>query len=217
MSTETNQSQERKNSDFGLPQAEFRPIPERRGRGLTIIAIILVVMLILSAGAAYWFFYHAPASSQETAYLNTNEIPTAASDFIEDGEIAPSPTLADDKQGDKDQHSFVESEAIQEKAVEKKSFPTYSTDKPSKGTITKVDKPQGHYYVIIGSFIDDDLALDYANQLADQGIDISILAPEQKGYFCRVAVAKADTFYAANEKIEDLKSSHGDKIWVKKY
>ncbi|MEL6606832.1 MAG: SPOR domain-containing protein [Bacteroidota bacterium] len=221
MSTETNRPQEKKNSDFGLPQAEFSPIPESGGNWLRIIAIILVILLIIGAGAAYWFFYHAPASSREEAYLDTNEIATS-DEFIEDNALTAPPTASEAQKNDKMHDDFGGSMGVQEAEIftnkaEQKTFSNQPSKKPAKGAITKIDTPQGFYYIIVGSFVDGDLASDYANQLAKQGTDTTILAPEPGEYFHRVAVAQADTLYAAHEEVEELKATYGNKIWVKKY
>ena len=221
MSTETNRPQEKNNSDFGLPQAEFSPIPERGGSWLRIIAVILVILLIIGAGAAYWFFYHTPASSREEAYLDTDEI-AINDEFIEDDALTAPPTSSETKKHDETHDDFGEYLDIQEPELsnneeEKEVLPIQPSKKPKKGTVTKVDTPQGAYYIIVGSFVDGDLASDHAHQLAKQGTDTTILAPEAGEYFYRVAVAQANTLYAAHEEIEELKATYGNKIWVKKY
>lgn len=214
MSTETNQPQDKRNSDFGLPQAEFRPIPERRGRGLRTAAILLIIVLIIGAGMAYWFFHYAPTSSHEEAYLNTNDIPTAGEDFIEDGELTPSPTPGEAKQDGEAQHILNKNVEAQES---KNALAPDLPKKPQKGTITRLSTPQGCYYIVAGSFIDEDLASDYAKKLVKDGVDITILAPKQGEYFFRVAVAQADTLHEAHEEVEELKATYKNDIWVKKY
>ena len=219
MTTETNQPREKKNSDFGLPKAEFQPIPERGRSWVSIIAILLFALLVIGAGVSYWFFYHAPTSAREEAYLDTSQDSTADTAFIEDEELSPAPMLNVEAQRAKEPYQDFTKNAETQEKVEASSatLPARPLEKSQKGTIRKVDTPEGHYYLVVNSFIDEDLASDHAEQLAKQGIDTIILARERGSYFFCVAVAQEDTLYAAHEKIEALRAIHGNEIWVKKY
>lgn len=218
MNTETNQPRRRENSDFGLPQAEFRPIPQRRSNELRIAIILLLIVLAVGASAAYWFFYHAPISSREEAYLDINQSTAASTEFIEDKELSPAPTPAEVPRNDekKVQQTADENTSITPK-IEEDQPTTHLIKNSSKGTITKISVPQGYYYIVAGSFIDDDLAVDYAKKLVKQGVDVTILIPEQDGYFFRVAVTQEDTRDAARKKLEELKPIYGNRIWIKRY
>ena len=86
-----------------------------------------------------------------------------------------------------------------------------------QGTITKINTPQGCYHVVVGSFIDEDLALDQANRLAQQGVNVTIIAPSKGQLFSRLAIEPKPTYTEAHEKAETLKAAYGTDIWVMKY
>jgi len=88
---------------------------------------------------------------------------------------------------------------------------------PEEGAITSINTPRGCYYVIVGSFIDGDLASDYAHRLAQQGIEVMLIAPPQGQYYFRVAIEQEDTFRDAYAKAEALKAVYGTDTWVMKY
>lgn len=220
MNTETHQPRKRENSDFGLPQVEFGPIPQRRSCELRIAIIFLLIILAVgaTAGAAYWFFHHAPISSREEAYLNINQSTAANTEFIEDKKLSTAPMPAEVPGNDEKKVRQTADQNTNVAPKTEEDQPTiYPTKNLSKGTITKINAPQGYYYIVAGSFVDDDLAVDYAKKLVKQGIDVTILIPKQDGYFFRVAVAQEETHHAARKKLEELKSIHGSRTWIKKY
>ena len=219
MSKQANQPREEKNRDFGLPQAEFKPIADKGKKWLKVTAIIVGIVLFIGAGVVYWFFSHAPAAEpSEEAYPMheeyESEVPNADVDFIEDDASATHQAPVEAKQDTQTHELDKELEALEE---DTKAFNPPTTAKPEKGTITKINTPQGRYYVIVGSFIDDDLASDYANQLANQGVEVMLIAPPQGKHFFHVAVDQEDSAYDANEKAAALKATYGQDIWVMKY
>ena len=126
-----------------------------------------------------------------------SELPQAKIDFIEDNV----PTVA------------------KEQNAQTQEFEKLETLQPSseKGTITKINAPQGCHYVIVKSFIDEDLASDYADRLAQQGVDVMLIAPIQDKLFFNIAVEQADTPHEANEKVAALTATYGKDIWVMQY
>lgn len=85
------------------------------------------------------------------------------------------------------------------------------------GTITNVSVPNGRYYVVIGSFIDDDLARDYASQLTRKGVSATLIAPPKGQHFYRVAVDWGRTLPEARTKVADLPSGYRAGAWIVKY
>lgn len=181
------------NSDFGLPRTEFKPL-NQGNNGLKVALIVLSLLIMAGAGTAYWFLYSS--SSDELL----KEVDVMLSPEIEDNEIVAldEPLAIDDKDNTlvKEENSFIP---------------------PQEGTLTKITRPQGKYYVVTNCFIDADLATDYANKLVAQGEHVVLLTPPQGQYFFCVAVAENNTLYSANQKMQNLKSLYGSDIWVKKY
>ncbi len=212
MTKETNQLKKEKNSDFGLPQTEFKPIVEVRSKWLKITAIIGSIVLGIGAGVGYWFFYHVPIESTHSTYKEHE------SEEYESGTAYDNNTTVQHALQDVQTHEQEKKLETLEEGEKTKAFSAYATTQQKQGTITKVETPQGYYYLVVGSFIDDDLALDYAHRLAQQDTaDVILIAPAPGKYFYRVAVDQANTLYDANEKIEELKATYGQDVWVMKY
>ena len=97
------------------------------------------------------------------------------------------------------------------------STPNSTANALPAGEITRLDQPTGKTYIIIGSFFDDDLAGDYADELAAQGKSPIIIPPFKDYRFYRVAIAEYDDFNGAQKGIETFKSEFGEDIWPLRY
>lgn len=93
-------------------------------------------------------------------------------------------------------------------------------DDPSSvvaGTVTQLNSPTGRYYVVIASFVDDDLAMDYGNKLAKQGTGTTLLSPKKEKGFYRLAIADFQSLKDAALSAEEAKSTFGNDVWVIRY
>lgn len=109
---------------------------------------------------------------------------------------------------------------VVEKPIEKPIEKPVETPKPVEpvaGVVTKLEQPSGKTYIIVGSFFDDDLATDYANELADKGQSPFVIPPYKTSKFFRVAIAGYDSFDAAKTNIEGFKAEYGQDIWPLRY
>jgi hypothetical protein len=92
--------------------------------------------------------------------------------------------------------------------------------KPKEGTITFLKAPQGLYYVVFNSFVDNDLALDYARILKKDGLSVHIIEPnkaKQLNYYY-VCVYPSASFADAEESIKTLVSAYNrSDFWTLKY
>ncbi len=82
--------------------------------------------------------------------------------------------------------------------------------------VTLTDRT-GRSYVIVGSFFDGDLANDYGQELAAQGISATIIKPFGKSKFYRVSIADYGTYTEAMDEAEKAKSSYGGEVWALRY
>jgi hypothetical protein len=90
-------------------------------------------------------------------------------------------------------------------------------EEPSKGFVQEIQAPQGQYYVIIASYIDRDLGMDYGKKLLKRHPYITLISPAKGKHFYRLAIDQGATFAAASEKVAALKADYGDQLWVLKY
>jgi hypothetical protein len=219
MLAETNQSKQEENKDFGLPQAEFKPIEAGGGKWLRITTVIAGLVLIMGSGVVYWFFYHSSSSDPISKAHPTHElygdgVPRENTDSSDGGAPTQRQAIARDAEFS---HSDKELEMSIGEAHTEDVNASRHTVEPRRGIVTSINTPRGHYYVVVGSFIDDDLAADYANRLAQQGVDVMLIAPPQGQYYFRVAIEQKNTLRGAREELKALKATYGADIWILKY
>lgn len=88
----------------------------------------------------------------------------------------------------------------------------------SYNTIETIAAPTGRSYIVIGSFVDEDLARDLGEKLIQRGVGIRVLVPTSRAPLLhRVAVADYDTFNDALAEVEAYKLEYGESAWVLKY
>lgn len=73
------------------------------------------------------------------------------------------------------------------------------------------------YFVVVGSFIDDDLAKDYSAKLNKSGNPTFLIHPYGEKAFYRLAVAQYDNVTQALEVMEDQQGNFEENLWVLKY
>jgi hypothetical protein len=85
--------------------------------------------------------------------------------------------------------------------------------------ITTISLPTGRSYIVIGSFVDEDLARDFGNKLLqEQGVGTVIIEPFGKTPLLhRVAVADYPSFQEAMVEVENYRTTYGPETWVLKY
>src|SRR3569623_2131 len=219
MATKTNQPKQEKNEDFGLPQGEFKPIESVGGRWLKITAIILGLVLSVGTGIVYWFFCHTPShldNLSKTAHSTHGELESKSTGiehnakFIDKEMPSAHPSTTKDEQHTK---LYQELEELKDDKQAKSFNAKHAVKLTKEGTITRINTPQGYYYTVVGSFIDDDLALDYAKQLAKKGVNVTLIVPPKGKYFYRVAIEQKANLREAHVKTASLKSEYGTDIW----
>lgn len=86
-----------------------------------------------------------------------------------------------------------------------------------EGRVTAISAKTGRYYVVVGSFIDGDMASDYAQKLAANGNQVTLIEPSGDKKFYRLGVMEADSFAEASAELDNLKETFGQDIWVVRY
>lgn len=211
--------------DFGLQQSEYEPIEREEGdvppsfeeptyyaeerkeadddsnqEGI-VIAVIIAVLLLVGLGVylfgfngteqvASWFDSEPKELPKLSSTANTEEEPEPAVIYKE-----PEPEI-----------------------VEEELLPETTVTPGSYTTVEAITAPSGRSYIIIGSFVDEDLARDLGEKLMQGGAGIRIISPTRRApLLYRVAVADFDTFSDASAQIEAYKLKYGENAWVLKY
>jgi hypothetical protein len=207
--------------NFGLPDIEYKPLDqldssksteenlretthenasretpiyeeeeEESGTG-RIIAWIVVLVVLVGGFLAYRYVY-VPKKEKE-------KLERLAKEKAEQREKAVADSLA----------RVAEEERLKREAE--------ANAKPAVGAIETLEQRTGHYFVIISSSVDGDLAMDRAKKLSEKGISSKIIPPFGKWKFYRLGIGDFDSFASAQSSADASKSEYGDALWVMKY
>lgn len=85
------------------------------------------------------------------------------------------------------------------------------------GEFAVLSERTGRSYVIIASFFDQDMATDYSEKLAANGVGTSIIPPFKESKFYRVAIAEFTSYSEAAAALGQFKGTYGDDVWALRY
>lgn len=166
---------------------------------------IIIFGLVGAVIAAFAFLYFSDGEETTTAAVET---PAAVEEPVEEEPVAEEPVTEETPA------TTQEEAPVQEAPVQTAATPQ-STGTP--GEITTISSSAGRYYIVVASFIDDDMAKDHANDLASQGASVKIVEPFNNRKFYRVSIADYGSRGEAISATEQLKSQYGNDIWALKY
>ncbi len=92
-----------------------------------------------------------------------------------------------------------------------------TANQATPGEINTIEQRTGKSYVVIGSFFDGDLAMDFAKKLAENGNSPTIIPPFKDYRFHRVAIAEFDTFKDAEAQAPSYAEQFGREAWPLRY
>lgn len=161
----------------------------------TILGISVVVLL---AAAAIWFFgFYQPKVKAAEAKARLEE------------------------EGEREKARKQQADILEEQRrldAENRAADSLASATPAIGVIEKLTERSGRYYVVVASAIDDDLIMDYANDLSKKGVSSKIIPPFGKTKFYRIAIDVADTYADAQSNADGKKGGdYGNDVWVVKY
>ncbi len=161
------------------------------GDGKTPVGLIVtlgLVGVIIVGVAIYWFFFRTP--KEQPAQEPVVEV-------VEEPPV---------------QEPVIEEPEPVEEVMEEE--PTT----PAEGNFETINTKTGRYYVVLNSFFDEDMAIDYAKNMANQGVSTIILGADERTGFKRVALQEDfGGWSAAETRLNELKGMYGEEIWVLKY
>jgi hypothetical protein len=174
----------------------YTPAEEPKSNAPVIIAVIIGLVLVVAGFLIYQYVYKPKAEK-----TRKEQLAKLASEKKVKDEAA---RLAKEKE-----------EAEQRRLQEEKAAAAIAT--PVAGAIETLNERTGRYYVVVSSAIDDDLTMDYAKKIVNDGTSIRIIPPFGKKKFYRLTIGDFDTFANAQIKADEVKSKYGDGVWVIKY
>lgn len=191
---------EKEQNEFGTPKATFKPIEYGGRRWLKITIVAAILVLLAGIGVVYWFFYRPKNEGHDKAQATSSHfVEEDSTDFTED-EIE-SPGFSEEASVMVEPRSDVKDAVVAA---------------PVQGSLSYVNVPQGLHYIIVGSFVDDFMAEEYAKKLFREGCTVSLITSEHFK-LVYVALDPQPTFQEASEKRSQLQAIYGEKIWILKY
>ncbi len=176
--------------------------------------VIFGTILFLGLGFGFWYAYDNGGEDEkpkQTARANQQQAKKPAAQ-----QQRPSNTQQRPAQQQPQQQRPANNQAAQQsRPTQQQPAATPVTATP--GSVTTLDARTGNAFVIVGSFVDEDIANDYANKLAAEGKSPSIIKPFGNGLFHRVAIAGFPTVAAAQQNLDNFKGEYGPDVWVLKY
>ena len=183
------------------PVRKYSAYRDEESKNNAPMIIVGIVAIILIAAGIWYFGFYRPAA------LERAQIEQVAAE-----------QAAAERQAELDAQRAAEAAAAAEEAEAEADEAQTEDDTPtSRGTITTISEPTQRYYVIVGSFIDIDLATDLGKKLAGKGVNTSLIAPSSQRRLSRLALADYGTYNEAASAAADLKADYGENLWVLKY
>jgi|TARA_B110000046_G_scaffold44944_1_gene49975 hypothetical protein len=108
-------------------------------------------------------------------------------------------------------------EVIESEVTTELPEPVLESISEASGTISEITQPLNKYYLIVASFFDKDLAIDYADKLILSGSNVIIIPPFSKSKFTRVALGEYETLEKVSAGINNYKDEFDEQLWVLKY
>ena len=106
---------------------------------------------------------------------------------------------------------------VEEPAAPAEEWKAPEPEVPAEGSVSVVSSRTGRYYMIVGSFIDGDMAADYAQKLAKDGMNAKIIEPSGTRKFYRLSVKDAEGIEELNDDLESMRATFGENVWIVKY
>ncbi|HSJ68701.1 MAG TPA: hypothetical protein VK921_13540 [Anditalea sp.] len=92
-------------------------------------------------------------------------------------------------------------------------------EEPETFTLTPIKSRAAspRYFVVVGSFIDEDMALDYSARLIRQNKNTYLVYPYGEIAYYRLAIGEYATLAQAVEVLEENQANFKENLWVLKY
>lgn len=182
---------------------------EESSGGFAKVIIIGVLIISIIGGAFYYFSLDEGPKAVAKKEVPKKRVKKPAAKKTE-------PKAASSAAASENTSKAQPKAAAEKPAVAKpKPKPKAATAQP--GEIVRVTERSSRSYVIIGSFIDEDLAMDYATKLSGEGNGIKIIHPYGKSKRYRVSIADFSNYGDAASQLSGFKGQYGEEVWALQY
>ncbi|WP_194775604.1 SPOR domain-containing protein [Pararhodonellum marinum] len=186
--------------------------PKRRSN--LWIYFLLLLVLIFGALGAWYTMYYLPDEQNNISTIPSVEESLSSTSEPENAitEDASSPLAEEAEPAD-----AIQPETSSAPEVTSSVVPDRET--AARGSQTEITSRSStpRFFLVVGSFIDEDLALDHSKKLNAEGKNTFMIHPAGSGNYYRLAVGQFDTFQKASAEIPNYQANYKDNLWVLKY
>ena len=168
------------------------PKPKEKKKGNNSVFILLLLLLLLLLGG-YGVYHYNIFGIRDPADMATTE--TEVTPTVPDATLEPEP------------EPEIEPPVVVVPEQEEEIKLTEIT--------SRIDSPR--YFLVAGSFIDDDLARDYSNRLNKNGMSTFLIHPYGNINFYRLSIGEFDNLERAISEMETIQEDFEENLWVLKY
>lgn len=207
-------SQSDNDEDFGLPPVNVTPLeggaaakagsgtvgqkpagelknnpPAEKEKDNTLPVFLIILLFILGLGfGLYYYGVFDTFNKEATPQKAKTELPTNPVPVMPEPEVEA---------------------VVEEPVAEQENIPT----------LLEINSRENapRYFLVVGSFIDDDLARDYSNKLNKDGKSTFLIHPYGKIHYYRLAVGQFENVDLALEAMEEVQGNYEENLWVLKY
>lgn len=171
-----------------IPSKNNPPVEEEK-KDNTVAVFLFILLLILGLGFGLYYFGLFDTLDQQPSKN------TATKEQIE----KPAPAIKEE----------VPEAVVEEPEPAEKTAPQ----------LLEIDARETapRYFLVVGSFIDDDLARDYSNKLNKAGKNTFLIHPYGKIHYYRLAIGQFENVDLALEARESFQDNFEENLWVLKY
>lgn len=223
--------------DFGSGEsyAEEEPVADAgsdddgssKGKFARIVIIGVVIFALLGTGFLLYYKNFMVSDEEQPIAEQTEDTAPAQPQKAEENTSEENTEAKDAGVADTENTTKPATEAAKKPQQKPASKPPtkQSNTQPAQNTvasatpgeITSLTARTNNYYIVIASFLDEDLAMDHSKELAAEGKSPTIIPPFGKAITHRVAIKGYGSLAQAQNEIGNYKGEYGQDIWVLKY
>ncbi len=182
------------------------------------IVIIGVIIFATLGGLFWWLAPKFTGGDEELADNSETEKQEKAEKIVEQPVVKRAEVPAEEKVEDDNAATPVaEKPASKPKPQPKPKTQSNTAVSTSPGQVNALTDRTNNYYIVIASFLDEDLAMDHSQKLASKGESPTIIPPFGKAITTRVAIKGYGSLGQAQNEIGNYKGEYGQDIWILKY
>ena len=180
----------------------------------------LILLLLFASVLGVTLFYWSDIRNMTELYMTEDSKPIASmlGDSVIESEVKKE-VIPDSVIEEVLEPEVLESEVLEPEVLESEVLEPEVPESIPKaiGAITEISQPLDKYYLIVASFLDNDMAFDYAQKLILSGSNVIIILDSHVRYFTRVALLEYETFDKANVGLDKHKDEFDEQLWILKY